>query len=79
MHVEQIDVITYSGRKSDERPLAFILRGLRIDVVEILDYWIEEGIADRARKRHFRIKGSDRNSHRLYYDEELGQWYYSGS
>ena len=65
MHTERIDVITYSGRKGDERPATFILRGLRIDVVEIMDSWIEEGLKDRARKRFFRVKGSDKNTHRI--------------
>ncbi len=77
MHVEQIDVIAYADRKGDERPKTFVLRGLRIDVVEILDLWIEEGIRNRARKRYFRIKGSDRNIHRIYYDETLLEWYYA--
>ncbi len=77
MHVEQIDVITYSGRKGDERPTAFILRGLRIDVVEMLDWWIEEGYKDRARKRFFRVKGNDGNKHRIYFDEQQRQWYYA--
>ena len=40
MYIERIDVITYSGRKGDERPATFILRGLRIDVMEITEHWI---------------------------------------
>ncbi len=77
MHTERIDVISYSGRKGDERPATFILRGLRIDVVEILDHWIEEGFKDRAQKRYFRVKGSDGNTHRIYYDENVLEWYYA--
>jgi len=77
MYIERIDVITYSGRKGDERPVTFILRGLRIDVVEIIDSWIEEGSNDRARKRFFRLKGSDGNTHRIYYAEDDLEWYYA--
>lgn len=77
MRTEKIDVMSYAGRKGDERPLTFILRGLRIDVGEILDQWIEEGFKDRVRKRYFRVKGSDGNTHRIYYDEHLREWYYS--
>lgn len=44
MHIEQSDVISYAGRKGDERPVTFILPRLRIDIIEIFDYWIEEGI-----------------------------------
>jgi hypothetical protein len=77
MHTEKIDVISYAGRKGDERPETFILRGLRIDILEILEHWIEEGFRDRVRKRYFRVKGSDGNTHRIYYDEEVLGWYYS--
>ncbi len=77
MHTERIDVISYSGRKGDERPATFILCGLRIDVVEILDRWIEEGLRDRVRKRYFRVKGSDGNAHRIYYDENVLEWFYA--
>jgi hypothetical protein len=77
MHSERIDVIAYSGRENDERPTTFILRGLRIDVVEIMDSWIEEGSKDRARKRFFRVKGSDKNTHRIFYSEDDLEWHYA--
>ena len=73
---ERIDVISYSGTKGDERPMTFILRGLRIDVVSIVDQWIEEGSGDRVRKRCFRIRGSDGNTHRICYDEGAQEWHY---
>ncbi len=76
MYTERIDVIAYAGRKGDERPQTFILRGLRIDVVEIVDRWIEEGAEDRVRKRYFRVTGIDGNTHRIYYDESSLEWYY---
>jgi len=77
MHTERIDVISYSGRRDEERPVTFILRGLRIDVLMVLDHWIEEGYADRVRKRFFLVKGSDGNSHRIYYNESEREWYYA--
>jgi len=77
MYAEQIDVISYAGRKGDERPVTFILRGLRIDVVMILDHWIEEGFEDKVRKRYFKVKGSDGNTHRIYYDENVLEWFYA--
>jgi hypothetical protein len=77
MHIEQIDVLSYAGRKGNERPATFVLRGLRIDVAEILDHWIEEGFHDRVRKRYFRVKGSDGNTHRIYYDESVLEWFYT--
>ena len=77
MNAEQIDVISYSGNKGDERPVTFVLRGVRIDVVEIADRWIEEGSEDRVRKRFFRVKGSDGKIHRIYFDENVLVWYYA--
>jgi hypothetical protein len=77
MHTERIDVISYAGRKGDERPVTFILWGLRIDIVEVLERWIEEGFADKVRKRYFKVKGSDGNIHRIYYDENSLEWYYA--
>lgn len=77
MEKEQIEVISYSGNKGDERPLTFNHRGLRIDVLEIPEQWIEEGLVDKVRKRYYRVKGSDGNTHRLYYDENSLQWYYA--
>lgn len=76
MHSERIDVISYSGRRGDERPLTFILRGLRIDVVDLLDQWIEERSGDRARSRCFRVRGSDGNTHRICQDERDKEWHY---
>ena len=77
MHGERIDVLSYAGSKGEERPVTFMLRGLRIDVREITGRWIEEGYMDRARRRFFQVRGSDRNSHRIYYDESAGEWYYA--
>lgn len=77
MHTERIDVISYAGRKGDERPVTFILRGLRIDVAAIVDTWIEENYADRARKRYFRVRGSDGGTHRIYFDEQVLEWFYA--
>lgn len=73
---QRIDVISYAGRKGDERPETFILHGLRVDVIEIAGRWIEEGFRDRVRKRYFRVKGSDGVTHLIYYDEDKKEWYY---
>ncbi len=77
MESEMIDVISYSGRKRDKRPVAFSLRGVRIDVVEIVDNWIEEGFGDKVRKRCFRVKGSDGNIHSIYFNDTKLKWYYA--
>ncbi len=74
MHIERIDVISYSGRIGNERPVTFALRGLRIDVVEVLDHWLEESLEDRVLMRYFEVKGSDGIQHRIRYDEASLEW-----
>lgn len=76
MKIHRIQVISYSGRKGEERPEAFILNGLRINVLEIQDQWIEEEFKERVRKRYFNVKGNDRHAHCLYFNEHDDEWYY---
>jgi len=75
MSEEKIRVIAYSGYRGEETPRAFMLGGRRIEVVEIQERWIEEGIGDRATKRFFKVKGSDGGIHKIFYDEKTGEWY----
>jgi hypothetical protein len=77
MHSERVEVLSYAGRRGYERPTTFILHGLRIDVVEILEHRIEEGFQDRVLKRYFKVKGSDGNIHRISYDESVEEWFYA--
>jgi len=74
--MKPIDVITYSGYRGEERPVAFILHGERIEILKILDKRIEEAFADRTRKRLFRVKGSDGYTHLLFYDEQSSEWFH---
>ncbi len=71
-----IDVVTYSGHRGEERPIAFILDGERIEISEILDKRIEEAFEDRTRKSVFKVKGSDGYTHVLFYDEHTLEWFH---
>jgi hypothetical protein len=73
---QRIDVITYSGYRGEETPRSILIHHEKIDVVAILNRWIEEGIEDRARKRVFRVKGSDGKIRKIYYDEKETEWFY---
>ena len=75
MSEEKIRVIAYSGHKGEEIPRAFVLGGKRIEVVEIQESWIEEGIGDRTTRRFFKVKGSDGRIHKIFYDEKAAEWY----
>ncbi len=75
MSEEKIEVIAYSGYREEEAPRTILFHGERIEVAEILERWIEERSEDRSRKRFFKIKGSDRAIHLIYYDEEVMEWF----
>ena len=72
---EKIEIITYSGYRGEERPVAFVLRGERIEIIEILERWIEEEFRERIQKGFFVIKGSDGNTHKIYQEIHTAEWY----
>jgi ribosomal protein L7/L12 len=76
MSDQKIEVIAYSGYRDEETPRVMILHNKKIEVVKILSMWVEEGLDDRARKRFFKVKGSDGNIHKIYYAEKARQWFY---
>jgi hypothetical protein len=71
----KIEVLAYSGYRGEETPRTILLRGERIEVIEILNQWIEERSDDRTRKRFYQIKGNDGVLHRIYYDERVMEWF----
>ena len=77
MSDEEIEVIAYSSYRGEESPRVFILQGEKIEIMEILNMWIEEGIEDKTRKRLFEVRGSDGYMHKLYYAEKTMEWFYT--
>lgn len=75
---EKIKVIAYSGYRGEETPRTILLRGERIEVIEILKQWIEERSDDRTTKRFYQIKGNDGVVRRIYYDEKVMEWFHIG-
>jgi hypothetical protein len=75
MSEEKIEVIAYSGYRGEETPRTMIFREKKIEIKDILNRWIEEGAGDRERKRFYQVKGSDKNLHRIYYDEKTMEWF----
>lgn len=75
MPAEKIEVIAYSGSRSEELPKSFILYGERIEVIGILDMWIEEEFKGMLRKRFFKVRGSDGYTHKIYCDEMTMEWF----
>lgn len=75
MSYERVEVIAYSSHRSEEIPRSFILRNEKIEVIGILDMWIEEELERRARKRFFKVRGNDGYIHKIYYDEMAMGWF----
>ena len=75
MFEEKIEVIAYSGYRGEETPKTILLRGERIDVIEVLKQWIEERSDDRATKRFYQIKGDDGVLYKIYHDEKAMEWF----
>ena len=74
---KEIEVISYSGYKGEESPRRFIINGDKIEVIRILDMWIEKGPEKHVLKRSFKVRGSDGYTHTIYYDEKAGEWFLS--
>jgi len=75
--LHKITVNTYSGYKKNERPHSFTFNEKEIQVIELIDAWIEERYSDRMRRRFFVIKGNDGYEYRLLQDMRSGTWYLS--
>ncbi len=74
MSEEKIEVIAYSGYRGEETPRIILIRGKRIEVIEILNQWIEERTDERTRRRFYRVKGDDGVLRRIFYDEKAMEW-----
>jgi hypothetical protein len=72
---ERIEVIAYSGYRGEETPRTVLFRWKKMEVVEILKRWIEEGSDDREIRRFYRIKVSDGALYTIYYDEKSMEWF----
>jgi len=75
MLAELIEVVAYSGYRGEECPRVFTTSGEKIEVKAILNMWIEENAKTKERKRFFLVRGSDGSEYKIYYDEEMKQWF----
>jgi len=64
----EISVECYAGHRADERPLRFLLRGRRYEVVELDDQWYS------PEARYFRVRADDGNLYVLRHDERRDVW-----
>ena len=74
MKGKKIEVISYSGYRDEERPLAYVSEGERVKVTEVLRSWIEEETQSRERLRCFAVKIGNGSVHVLCYNENNREW-----
>ena len=71
---DEIAVTAYSGSRGEETPRSFTLFGEQVEVIEIVERWVEEDFLERKRRRFFRVRGGDGYTHILCHDEIRGTW-----
>ncbi len=75
MRFEPVRVVCYSGSRADERPTAFIRRGWRVEIAEILDRWYEGGIDPGSPVvNYFRVRTADGEEYLLRYLSLFDAW-----
>lgn len=68
-------VTSYSGYRGEESPRAFFINSDKIDVVEILEMWLEEDIDAKDRKRFFRVRGDDNKIYKIFCSDAASGWF----
>lgn len=63
-----IRVECYAGFRGEQEPLRFHLGSRRVEVLEILDRWVE------PERRWFRCRADDGHTYILSHDEQSGTW-----
>lgn len=63
-----IRVECYAGFRGEQEPLRFHLGGRRVEVLEIVDRWVE------PQRRWFKCRTDDGHTYILSHDEESGAW-----
>jgi hypothetical protein len=72
----KIEVTIYAGYRGSERPSAFVFKGRKIEVLSVVQIWVEEEHTTRKQRRHFTVEGSDSYTYELYHDLETGEWFF---
>jgi hypothetical protein len=76
MAVNKIEVTIYAGYRDSQRPISFVFEGSKIDVLGVVQMWVEEELKTRKQRRFFNVKGSDSYTYMLYHDLETGEWFF---
>jgi hypothetical protein len=63
-----IRVESYAGYRGEQEPRAFWLGERRLDVLEIVDRWME------PQRRWYKVRAEDGHTYILRHDEQAGEW-----
>jgi len=63
-----IQVESYAGYRGEQEPRVLFLGERRLEVIEIVDRWMEPG------RRWFKCRAGDGNTYILRHDEASGEW-----
>jgi hypothetical protein len=63
-----IRVESYAGYRGEQEPRAFWLGERRLDVLEIVDRWME------PQRRWYKVHAGDGHTYILRHDEQAGEW-----
>ncbi len=75
MQFETIEIFTHSGFKADERPTAFIWRGKKYLIADILDRWYEGGLQPGAQSlNYFKVLADDSRRYIIRYNALFDAW-----
>ncbi|HUJ87119.1 MAG TPA: hypothetical protein VLX30_09740 [Burkholderiales bacterium] len=63
-----VEVECYAGYRGEQEPRSFRLGERRLEVLEIVDRWMEPG------RRWFKCRASDGHAYILHHDQGAGTW-----
>lgn len=64
-----VKVKTYSGYKADERPISFSIGNLNIEIINIIDRWIDPECD------YFRVRGEDGKAYTMIHNRDRDAWH----
>jgi len=66
--VTDIRVECYAGHRAEESPRCFFIGKRRVEVVEIIDRWLDPAHS------HFKVRGDDGGIYILRYEQGIDSW-----
>ncbi|MDP3013197.1 MAG: hypothetical protein Q8M92_03060 [Candidatus Subteraquimicrobiales bacterium] len=72
--MESVKVEAYAGCRAEEKPVAFIFKGERHVIKDILSRWYEEDVKSSSRRHYFKVLADDGRIYALSHTEISDTW-----